>query len=72
MPSKVHLAVVFDKKFSSSEIHNQCQITYVRRYCVDCYHLSAFSLHLKLKITFTVVMYVACQIKPLKTEVAGP
>lgn len=31
MPSKVHLAVVFDKKFSSSGIHNQCQITYVGR-----------------------------------------
>lgn len=36
MPSKVHLAVVlffffFDMKFSSSKIHNRCQITNVGR-----------------------------------------
>ena len=58
MPSKVHLAVVFDKKFSSSELHNQCQIKYVGR----SYTVSVVTIYL--------LLVIACENKSFKTKVA--
>lgn len=55
MPSEVHLVVVSEMTFSSSEVHKSAVSDYICRkvlYCVHCYHLCAFSLHLKIENYF--------------------
>lgn len=55
MPSEVHVVVVSEMPFSSSEVHKSAVSDYICRkvlYCVSCYHLSTFSLHLQIENYF--------------------